>query len=294
MDEDPFMKSSDPSSAKVAIRLTSTTAVCSRAVAGLILILSMTGPLAIASADASPISNVAYPTGISNVGEPSGLGPPDANAMPGYTQNYVNDFTVNSFPAGWSGFNGVPGGDPGAHFDSRHITVSAGLLRLNTWQDPRYQNGWVTGGLCQCGLSRIYGAYFVRSRVTGPGPNEVQLLWPINDKWPPEIDFSETGSGVAGTTSTVHWGASNMMEHRQVRINMMKWHTFGVVWTRASIIYVVDGSAWASIPTPPRVPRVRMRLDLEQRTMCALGRQCPSRPVSMLVDWVAEYIPTAP
>jgi hypothetical protein len=75
---------------------------------------------------------------------------------------------------------------------------------------------------------------------------------------------------------------------------MMQWHTFGVVWTRTSIVYVVDGSAWASILTPSHIPRVRMRLDLEQRTMCALGRDCPVRPVSMLVDWIAEYIPTTP
>lgn len=262
--------------------------------AGLILTLSMVGPFTLVKANASSISTVTYPTGTTNAHEPSGLGPPVANALPGFTQNYVNDFTVNTFPAGWSVFTGVPGGDPGAHFDARHVKVSGGLLRLNTWRDPTYKNGWVTGGLCQCRLSSIYGAYFVRSRITGPGANEVQLLWPITEKWPPEIDFNESGSGVGGTSSTVHFGASNLMEHRRVRINMMQWHTFGVVWTSTSIVYVVDGSAWASILIPSHIPRVRMRLDLEQRTMCALGRDCPTRPASMLVDWIAEYVPTAP
>jgi hypothetical protein len=257
----------------------------------LVSLLSTVGP---PGAGASSISGLAYPTGTANSAETSGLGPPAADALAGYTQNYVNDFNTNSFPVGWDVFTGIPGGDPGAHFGARHVTVSGGLLRLNTWQDPAYKNGWVTGGLCQCNLSRVYGAYFVRSRVTGPGPNEVQLLWPITDKWPPEIDFNESGSGVGGTTSSVHFGASNSMEHRKVRINMMQWHTFGVVWTRTSIVYVVDGSAWASILTPSHIPRVRMRLDLEQRTMCALGRDCPVRPVSMLVDWIAEYIPTTP
>jgi hypothetical protein len=32
-----------------------------------------------------------------------------------------------------------------------------------------------------------------------------------------------------------------------------------------------------------------MRLDLEQRAECAIHQQCPAAPVSMLVDWVAEY-----
>ncbi len=80
-----------------------------------------------------------------------------------------------------------------------------GELLLSTYRDKHYQNRWVTGGLCQCGLPHVYGAYFVRSRSTGVGPNEVELLWPENNQWPPEIDFNETPSAHQ-SSATVHWG----------------------------------------------------------------------------------------
>ena len=243
---------------------------------------------------ASPFPDLVHTIGTVNIAEPSGMGPPAIDVLPGYIESYVNDFTTTGVPAGWNVFTGIPGGDPGAHFGAKHVVFAGGLLRLNTWRDPAYKNRWVTGGLCQCGLSRIYGAYFARFRVTAAGPNEVALLWPLTDKWPPEIDFSETGATDLGTTSTVHFGATDRMDHRSIHLDMKQWHTWGVVWTPTSVIYVVDGSAWATVNTPSHIPRVGMTLDFEQRAMCALGRQCPTIPVSMLIDWVAEYVPAAP
>ena len=104
--------------------------------------------------------------------------------------------------------------------------MSGGLLQLNAWKDPQYQDKWVTGGLCQCKLAKTYGAYFVRSRVTGPGPNEVELLWPASNAWPPEIDFNETGE-LASTSSTVHFSTINLFDQRNIYIDMSQWHTWG-------------------------------------------------------------------
>ncbi len=246
-----------------------------------------------ASAKAKTVSNttpqVNYPIGVINNSEPSGLAPPSATSFPGYVESYVNDFRGSRLPVGWETFSGVPGGDPGGQFAKSHVVVDRGMLLLNTWKDPKYHNKWVTGGLSQYAVSRVYGAYFVRSRITGLGPNSVELLWPADNSWPPEIDFNETGGGDAATSSTVHWSTLNHVEQRHIRIPMTQWHTWGVIWTPKSIIYTVDGKAWASITNAAAIPQIPMNLDFEQRAMCSLGFQCPTRPEAMQIDWVAEF-----
>ena len=232
---------------------------------------------------------VIYPVGTVDISEPSGQAPPGPSALRGYRLFYQNDFNGTSLSPGWYVFSGVPGGDPGGQFDAAHVVVGGGLLLLNTWKDSKYQNRWVTGGLCQCGLSHTYGAYFVRSRVTGTGPNAAELLWPVGKIWPPEIDFNENGGRIAHTTSSVHFGSTNHIDNLKLKINMMQWHTWGVIWTPTSVTYVVDGRVWGEVSAPLEIPRRPMTLDFEQRTLCSLGKECPSVPVAMKVDWVAEY-----
>jgi hypothetical protein len=236
-----------------------------------------------------PVAHPPYPVGIPDSSEPSGKAPPAPSALAGYRQSYVNDFTGSQLPAGWDVYTGVPAGDPGAHFGGSHVVVQNGLLNLNTYRDPAWNNAFVTGGLCQCGLPQTYGAYFVRSRVTGRGPNEVDLLWPAANVWPPEIDFSETGASISSTTGSVHYGAANHIVHLTVYINMTKWNTWGVIWTPRKITFVVDGQVWGTDDVASQISHQAMTLDLQQSTRCASGTQCPTGPVSMQVDWVAEY-----
>jgi len=235
------------------------------------------------------VANSPYPTGIRDAIEPSGYAPPAANALRGYSLAYVQDFTGTKVPPGWDIFNGVPGGDPGGHFSKEHVVVSNGLLELNTYKDPKYQNRWITGGLCQCGLPRTYGAYFVRSRITGGGPNEVELLWPASNIWPPEIDFNENGGSAVESSSTVHYGPINQIDQRHVDINMTKWHTWGVIWTRKSLTFIVDGQVWATITSQAEVSTVPMTLNFQQLQECDEHRECPTTPNTMDIDWVAEY-----
>ena len=232
---------------------------------------------------------VVYPTGTANGSEPSGVAPPGATALTGYSMSYVNDFSGTSVPAGWYSYDGQPGGDPGALFASSHVVVGGGLLQLNTFQDPAHANQWVTGGLCHCGLAQTYGAYFVRSRVTGAGPTAIELLWPAAKVWPPEIDFNESGGGASGSSATVHFGAANHQDQRGLKIDMTQWHTWGVVWSPTAIIYTVDGKVWGTVSVPSEIPNQAMTLDLQVQTFCASGWACPTAPQSMQVDWVAEY-----
>jgi len=231
----------------------------------------------------------AYPAGENDHANPSGKAPPAATALRGYTLSYVNDFTGSSLPTGWDAFSGVPSGLPGGQFASDHVVVRGGVLRLDSRKDPRYGNVWVSGGVCQCGLRRTFGAYFVRSRLSAPGPNEAQLLWPASDVWPPEIDFNETGASVRSTSWTVHWGSANHIDQRSIIIDMLTWHTWGVVWTPTSIIFTVDGKEWGSFTNARDIPKVPMSLHFEQLASCSNTRYCPRVPASMLIDWVAEY-----
>ena len=96
--------------------------------------------------------------------EPSRQLPP--RSLRGYALVYCEDFRGSQLPRGWFKFDGVPGGDPSGMFLPSHVKVAGGLLRLNTYRDAEANHNWATGGVCQCGLARTYGAYFVRSRGT--------------------------------------------------------------------------------------------------------------------------------
>ena len=240
--------------------------------------------------------DVSQTTGQPNSSEPSGDAPPSANALAGYKLSYVNDFTGTTVPSGWSVYTGTPGsGDPGSQWAINHVTVGGGELQLNTFKDPAFNNEWVTGGLCQCGVDRLYGAYFVRSRVTGPGSTQVELLWP-KVGWPPEIDFDETGGGTTSSQATLHWSAANSQTQNQVNTDMTQWHTWGVIWTPTSVTYTLDGTIWGEIDNAADVPQQVMTLDLQQQTWCSATPSfaCPTADDSTYVDWVAEYSTTAP
>jgi beta-glucanase (GH16 family) len=163
------------------------------------------------------------------------------------------------------------------------VTVGGGLLDLNAWQDPAYNNEWVTGGLCQCGVSHTYGAYFVRSRETGAGPTVVELLWPVAKVWPPEIDFNETDGTTGHTSATVHYLNSSSFDQRKLTIDMTQWHTWGVIWTPSTVTYTVDGQVWGQVDVASEIPNQAMTLDLTQQTWCSWAspaRAPPSRPRS--------------
>lgn len=265
--------------------------VRSPAILTLILIVIATALIAnvLARPSAAQLPTTLYPIGVPDASEPSGVAPPSLTALPGYLRTYVNDFTSSRFPAGWLPFTGTPGGDPGAQFGASHISFKNGELILTASRDPAYKNRWVTGGLCQCKLASLYGAYFVRSRIDGAGPNEVELLWPHNNQWPPEIDFNES-YWPHQTSATVHWSVANYQQQwLKGGIDMLAWHTWGVIWSKDQIRYILDGHVWGIITAKNEIPRIPMNLDIEQRTGCTHHVQCPHAPVHFQIDWVAEY-----
>jgi len=265
-------------------------------VAAVVWPVNLLGPLSSARASSAQICNVSQtcvsyaPTvGVPNAAEPSGMAPPLAGSLVGYSRTYVNDFAGATLPTGWLAYTGQPGGDPGALWEPSHVSVANGVLALNAYKDSAFSNQWVTGGVCQCGRSKTYGAYFVRSRMTGPGPTVVELLWPASGSWPPEVDFNETFGASNRSVATVHFGATNLADRRYVKIDMTKWHSWGILWTPTSVTYVVDGLVWGVVDTASEIPTIPMTLDLQQQTWCSKGFACPTSNQSTLVDWVAEY-----
>ena len=232
-------------------------------------------------------------TGVADNSEPSGFAPPGASALSGYSQTYVSDFNGSTLPAAWGLYAGQPGGDQGALFAPNHVTVGSGMLSINIFQDPAHGNEWVTGGTCLCNVaSQTYGAYFVRSRMTGPGPTGVELLWPSQNVWPPEIDFSETSGAVNSAGGFVHYSTptnSNTQIARTANVDMTQWHTWGVIWTPTSITYTVDGQVFGTVTTAAAIPNIPMFLSLQSQTWCSSGWACPSAPQSMQVDWATVY-----
>lgn len=254
----------------------------------LVAVVSLLSLWGIEPTAAAPLAATPYPIGTSDSGAPSGMAPPGPEAFPGYGETYSTDFVGSALPEGWSAFSGVPGSDPGAQFGPSHAVVGGGMLSLNAWKDPAYGGVWVTGGVCQCSVPVTYGAFFVRSRLTGPGPTQVEILWPVSG-WPPEIDFSETYGGTTSTMATLHYTSANREFHNTLNIDMTQWHTFGVVWTPTSVTYVVDGHAWGSVRSATAIPSQPLTLHLQQQTWCNQSRACPTSNQATQVDWVVEY-----
>jgi outer membrane protein OmpA-like peptidoglycan-associated protein len=272
-----------------AIALTSTTPSDSSAASDAATTSSTTATNTGVTADAS---TTPYPLGVPDSSEPSGYAPPGADAMPGYSLTYSNDFTGTSLPSGWYAFSGSASGDAGSLWAPSQVTVSGGMAQLLTSQLAADNDAWVGGGMSLGSEPMTYGAFFVRSRMTGVGPTQVELLWPTSG-WPPEIDFVETYGGDTSQEATLHYTSANLQIYNTIDIDMTQWHTWGIVWTPDSIIYTVDGNEWASINIPADIPDQPMTLNIQQQTWCASGFACPTAPESTDVDWVAIYSPTS-
>ncbi len=209
--------------------------------------------------------------------------------LPGYHQSAAVTFPGSTLPTGWTAFSGPIHGDAGAYYAPRFVSVANGLLTIKTDRSVRNHEGWASGGLCQCGVQHTSGAYFVRSQTIGSGPEDIAMLWPTNDKWPPEIEFLQSDTG-STSRANLYWSAKHhVVTFSLAKVNQQDWHTWGVVWTKSKVTFVLDGHAWAQVTDAKAIPTQPLRLDLEQQTYCGLHFACPTAPVHTNVAWVAEY-----
>jgi beta-glucanase (GH16 family) len=224
-----------------------------------------------------------------------GLGQPER----GWKLVFFDDFSQGLKEANWGRYSGQPGGDPGGWWAPSHALATNGILRLQTYRDPRFGNRWVSGGLSSArALRQTYGKYEVRFRMdAGRGVAGILLLWPARDRWPPEIDFAENGGRQTtrrAMTATLHYGADNRQIQRSVRADFTRWHTMGVQWTPGRLVYTLDGRAWGTVRSP-HVPNEPMELDIQSQAGTCGDHYAPcpdgSTPerVDLEVDWVRAY-----
>jgi hypothetical protein len=247
-----------------------------------------------ASANTTP--KLGLLVGVPDRHEPSGKAPPVSDALAGYRMSYVQDFNGRSLPTGWGKFEGQPSGTGSSYWAESHVLVGGGIVRLVTYRDPRFGGRWVSGGICQCksgsqNVGTKYGVFLVRSRVTGPGPDEDELLWPVANVWPPEVDFNESAFSAHSTSWTVHYGSSTKFVQGTHSFNLKRWHTWGVIWTPTTLIFTIDGVAWGVITNRGEIPHQAMTLDIDQEARCipVSWSACPVHKVALQIDWVAEF-----
>ena len=183
---------------------------------------------------------------------------------------------------------------PGRRTATRSPTSPSTRTGCQSWSDE------VSGGV-KLRLTRAYGTYLVRLRASSAhGVAIVALLWPVSNSSPPEIDFVEDNgaSPRALNTATFHYGPGDGATRHYLRVNMSRWHTFGVTWRPGLIVYRVDGRAWASVHSA-NVPSTPMNLALQAQTWnCGNSwEQCPysgaTPKVNLDIDWVVVYAPTS-
>lgn len=256
------------------------------------------GPAQTGRAPARP-ADVAAPAGVAASADdvPMPVGNP-----PGWRQVLADDFTGSRLdPARWRAYWGRPGGDPAGWWLPSHVKVTHGMLVLSAYRDPSHGGAWVTGGVSSApGLVQTYGKYLVRFRMdAGIGVSHALLLFPADNSWPPEIDFSEdNGSGSAGALATLHYGAEDKRQYAKLPIDVTQWHTLGVEWLPGSLAFTVDGRVWFRIHGP-QVPALPMAMDIQEATWPCQGSwgRCPDfttpKVVNLDVDWVVAYRPAA-
>jgi beta-glucanase (GH16 family) len=222
-----------------------------------------------------------------------------AHDLPGWRLVFADGFREGFDTSRWGAYSGQPGGDPGGWWDPSHVVVSDGVLRLETYRDAVFGGRWVSGGVSSSyALKQTYGKYAVRFRVDGGvGVAAIVLLWPVEDHWPPEIDFAENGGETSARdemSATLHYGADNATVQRTVHADFTHWHTLGVEWTPGRLVYTLDGHPWSTVSSE-HVPDEPMELDIQtQAGTCGDPyAPCPDSTtpphVDLLVDWVVAY-----
>ena len=245
----------------------------------------------------SPVENPCAPESA-----PGGVSLPRGD-LQGWKQIFSDDFDDCDLGSDWGTYSGQPGGNPNSTWDASMVQVDDGLLNLNS---QRTDSGWITGGVSNYPVTQQYGRWEIRMRADNSDDISYHmLLWPQNEKWPPEIDFAESVSGTRDEMSAfLHWvddKGSNDKKGVSTGGDFSEWHTVGVEWGPGIVRYLLDGKVWAEAHSETMVPDVPMWLGLQAEagacerredwgmTPCSdFSEQRPGN-VAVQVDWVTVY-----
>src|ERR1039458_10260995 len=152
--------------------------------------------------------------------------------------------------------------------------------------DYAHNARWVTGGIGSV-HTQVYGEYEWCMRTSHSlGTKTAVLLWPQDNKWPPEIDFFENWGDPLYYCVWLHYGGPTHKIIRRVYYQYSaQWTVYLAVWRHNNLQVIENGGRVANI-TSPHVPNTPMRLDIE--TMAIQPKAVVGATV---VKWVVEYVP---
>lgn len=138
-------------------------------------------------------------------------------------------------------------------YQARNATVSGGLLHLTarresvtrTYVPGRTRTFPYTSGLVQTSgsFAARSGRIEVRARsVAGKAIWPALWLLPVDQSWPPEIDFFEQYGNPTYFEQTVHAGSGVKDQFNHLGTDTTKaFHVYGVQWTTNLTVLTVDG-----------------------------------------------------
>ena len=228
-------------------------------------------PAGDASAPAPSSSSVEQPTTAAPSGEPSASGSPSnaGSASPsqpsegsgrgrseaeinGWNIDYFEGFDASIEDLGWERYGDSPVGQGamGMRLKRDSFTQNGELIIRTQYQDGQ----WSAGG---ASTNKIFAASRGRWEVRAKFPRAkgigyAILLWPEDQKWPPEIDFAEGRVNGPRVEGTYHWGEPDPDKHKQKQqaldnTDMGGWHTYGVIVEDEYIAFTFDGQEWGRI-----------------------------------------------
>jgi hypothetical protein len=201
-----------------------------------------------------------------------------------FTLKLHDSFTSGISSTRWGKYEGQPGGNPYGYWKASHVVGYNGSALLRGYRDG---SRYVTAGFMLNSIAQTYGKYVVRATFDRSSTiQHAMLLWPTSG-WPPEVDFSE-GPTSKGVMATSHWGSTNSQVHAFKKVDMTRWHTYGVEWTPTRLVYTIDGAAWA-VMTGAAVPHQTMRLAIQTVPVAAVPLSTPEVRMSIADVYVWGY-----
>ncbi len=153
-------------------------------------------------------------------------------------------------------------GDGGAALGLDPFSINNGVLTITAVNTPtadlnalsgfKYTSGLLT---TQTSFAQLYGYFEIKAELpAGQGVWPAFWLLPTDGTWPPEADVFEQLGG-SNVYLTSHYTDANGAPTQTgfqsvVPTDTTGFHTYGLLWTKTSLTWYIDGVEVATAPTP--------------------------------------------
>jgi serralysin len=186
--------------------------------------------------------------------------------------NYITGWQGGG-PMGWSSRNLSQGeqqiyvdpaytGDSSAALGLNPFSINNGILTITAAKTPTadlhalanlpYTSGLLT---TQTSFAQLYGYFEMKAELpAGQGVWPAFWLLPTDGTWPPEVDVMEQLGGSTIYETSHFTDANGAPAYNAFASNLPTatsgYHTYGLLWTKTTLTWYVDGVEVASAPTP--------------------------------------------